>query len=98
LRWGTATPAADLLISTVTSRATDSLIPAIANSAPLVLDVVYQPWPTALAGAAQQWGATVINGLDLLVGQALGQIELMTGRNVAADALYAAGRAALSTA
>ncbi len=98
LRWGTAPPAADLLISTVTSRATDSLIPAIANSAPLVLDVVYQPWPTALAGAAQQWGATVINGLDLLVGQALGQIELMTGRNVAADALYAAGRAALSTA
>jgi shikimate dehydrogenase len=96
LPWGAAPPAADLLISTVASGAVDPFAAAIARSAPIVFDVIYEPWPTALARAAQQAGASVINGLDLLVGQALGQIQLMTGRTVAPDVLYAAGRAALA--
>lgn len=97
LPWTAAMPTADLVISTVTSGAVDSRAAAIADSAPLILDVVYQPWPTALALAAQQAGARLISGLDLLVGQALGQIELMTGRTVAAEVLYAAGREALAS-
>jgi shikimate dehydrogenase len=96
LLWGADLPAADLLISTVTSAAVDPIAAVIARSAPTVFDVSYQPWPTALARAAHQAGASVINGLDLLVGQALGQIELMNGRTVSADVLYAAGRAALA--
>ena len=96
LPWGTGLPPADLLISTVTSGAVDPIATAIAGSVPLVFDVIYEPWPTALATAAQEAGASVINGLDLLVGQALGQIELMTGRTVAAEVLYRAGRAALA--
>jgi shikimate dehydrogenase len=96
LLWGADLPAADLLISTVTSAAVDPIAAVIARSAPIVFDVSYQPWPTALARAAHQAGASVINGLDLLVGQAVGQIELMTGRKVSADVLYAAGRAALA--
>jgi shikimate dehydrogenase len=98
LDWAATLPTADLVISTVTSGAADPIAMALANSAPLILDVVYEPWPTALAEAAQQAGASVINGLDLLVGQALGQIELMTGRTVSADTLYAAGRKALASA
>lgn len=94
--WAADLPAADLLISTVTSGAVDRIAEPIARSAPLVFDVIYEPWPTALGKAARQAGASVINGLDLLVGQALGQIELMTGRTVAAEVLYAAGRAALA--
>ena len=35
-------------------------------------------------------GCAVVSGRDLLIGQALLQIELMTGRCVAADVLYAA--------
>jgi shikimate dehydrogenase len=96
LPWGAPLPTTDLLISTVTTGAIDPIAAAVASSAPIVFDVVYEPWPTALASAAQQTGASVINGLDLLVGQALGQIQLMTGRTVAADLLYAAGRAALA--
>jgi shikimate dehydrogenase len=96
LPWAADLPAADLLISTVTSGAVDPIVEPIARSAPLVFDVIYEPWPTALGRAARQAGASVINGLDLLVGQALGQIELMTGRTVAADVLYAAGRAVLA--
>ena len=43
-----------------------------------------------LADTVSRAGGTVLSGLDLLVGQALRQIELMTGRSVAAEVLYAA--------
>jgi len=48
----------------------------------LVFDVLYDPWPTPLAGLAAARGARVATGLDLLAAQAVGQVELMTGRTV----------------
>ena len=88
--WSAPMPAADLLISTVTAGAADELAETAARRAPVVLDAIYAPWPTSLADAAAAAGASVISGLDLLVGQALLQIELMTGRSVPAEVLYAA--------
>ena len=88
--WSVPLPDADLVVSTVISGAADSIAQAAADSAPVVVDVIYDPWPTELATTAQQAGCAVISGRDLLVGQALLQIELMTGRSVAADVLYAA--------
>ena len=88
--WSAELPPADLVVSTVTAGAADPLAAAVAASAPLVFDIVYAPWPTALAATAARAGRTVLGGLDLLVGQALRQIELMTGRLVAAEVLYAA--------
>ena len=72
----------DLLISTVPAGAADFFIeravdPRARPSA--VLDVVYHPWPTPLATAAIQAGVTVVSGFDLLLHQAAGQVELMTG-------------------
>lgn len=94
--WAESPPTGDLLVATTTAGAADDRAEALAATAAAVLDVVYDPWPTPLAVAAAGSGRTVVSGLDLLVGQALGQIELMTGRSVTADVLYAAGRAALS--
>jgi shikimate dehydrogenase len=88
--WSADLPRADLVVSTVTAGAADLLAPAVAASAPLVFDIVYAPWPTVLAAAVAQAGGTVLGGLDLLVGQALRQIELMTGHAVAPEVLYAA--------
>ncbi len=88
--WGTGLPPADLLVSAVTAGVVDAMAEEVAASAAVVFDIVYHPWPTPLAQAAAQAGRTVIGGLDLLVGQALRQIELMTGRPVAAEVLYAA--------
>lgn len=95
--WTSTLPAADLVISTVTTGAADDRAADVADSAPVVFDAVYDPWPTALAGAAERRGRTVVNGLDLLVGQAALQIELMTGRSVDPEVLLAAGHAALGT-
>jgi shikimate dehydrogenase len=88
--WSGQLPNADVVVSTVVSGAADSIAQAVADSAPLIVDIIYDPWPTVLAAAAKRAGCAVVSGLDLLVGQALLQIELMTGRSVAADVLYAA--------
>jgi shikimate dehydrogenase len=88
--WTGQIPDSDLVVSTVVSGAADGIAQAVAGSAPLIVDIIYDPWPTVLAAAAERAGCAVVNGLDLLVGQALLQIELMTGRSVAADLLYAA--------
>jgi shikimate dehydrogenase len=93
--WSARVPRADVLISTVVKGATDPIADAAAAAAPVVFDVIYDPWPTPLAAAAERAGAIVLNGLDLLVHQAVGQLELMTGRTVPAEVLMAAGRAAL---
>ena len=88
--WSARLPEADLVVSSVVSGAADGIGPAVAASAPLIVDIIYDPWPTVLALAAKHAGSTVVSGLDLLVGQALLQIELMTGQSVIPEVLYAA--------
>lgn len=77
------TPArADVLVSTVPASAQrPALVDAL--DAPVVFDVVYDPWPTPLADRARQRGSVVVSGLDLLVHQAVRQVALMTGVPVA---------------
>jgi shikimate dehydrogenase len=83
-----------LLISTIPpagAAAVAEQIESQAVRADAVLDVGYDPWPTALAKAAQSAGMVVISGYELLVGQAVGQFELMTGRAAPVAAMRAAG-------
>ena len=94
--WGAVPPASDLLVSTVTAGAADDRAEVLASSAGAVFDVVYDPWPTPLAAAAAHAGVRVLDGLDLLVGQAVLQVELMTGRRPSPDVLRRAGDAALA--
>jgi len=56
---------------------------------------VYDPWPTRLAAAAEQTGAAVISGFELLLRQAARQVELMTARTAPTAAMRRAGRAEL---
>lgn len=69
----------DLVVSTLPSRAADPFAARPWRPGQTVLDAVYDPWPTALAGAASAAGATVVGGYDLLLHQAAAQVELMTG-------------------
>lgn len=95
--WDTDLAPTDLLVSTVTAGAADDRADECAAVAAVVFDAIYDPWPTPLAQAAESAGRTVLNGLDLLVGQAVEQVRLMTGRDVDAAVLLSAGRAALRT-
>lgn len=97
-RWSAAAEAvatADLVISTVPRGAADRLAGQVAwRTGAVLLDVLYRPWPTPLAAAADAAGCRVISGLDLLLAQAIGQFELFTG----VPAPVAAMRTALATA
>ncbi|MDQ1292544.1 MAG: shikimate dehydrogenase [Actinomycetota bacterium] len=62
-----------------------------AAGAPVLLDVVYAPWPTALARSWLAGGWTVVGGFEMLLHQAAGQVELMTGRPAPLEGMRAAG-------
>ena len=51
--------------------------------------------PPAWPGPPRKAGATVVGGFDLLLHQAVGQFELMTGRPAPLDAMRTAGQAEL---
>jgi shikimate dehydrogenase len=89
----------DLVVSTVPAGAADPLADLLDElgwpGSAALFDILYHPWPTRLARVAQAAGVPVIGGLDLLVHQAVGQVELMTGHVVDPEVLAAAGRGAL---
>lgn len=76
---------ADMVISTVPAGAADPFAGMLAD-VPVLLDVVYHPWPTPLAAAGAADRVTV-TGLDMLLHQALRQFELFTGRQPPAPAM-----------
>ena len=79
---GDPLPTADLLVSTVPSAAVEPYAAGWCARVGAVFDVIYDPWPTALAASARDAGLPVASGLDLLAHQAALQVELMTGRSV----------------
>jgi shikimate 5-dehydrogenase len=92
-------PAPGLLISTAPAGAADHYAERIRQGTlrpGCVLDVVYHPWPTALAAAAQQAGVPTAGGFALLLHQAARQVELMTGKPAPVEAMRTAGLAALA--
>jgi shikimate 5-dehydrogenase len=93
-----AVTAPAVLISTVPAGAADNYAIRIARGDLVpshLLDVVYHPWPTPLAVAAQEANIPVAGGLTLLLHQAANQVTLMTGRPAPLGAMRAAGEAAL---
>ena len=82
---------AAVAISTVPSAAVQPLIGCVAT-VPAVLDVIYDPWPTPLGTAVQAAGGRLASGLDMLLHQAFGQVELFTGLPAPRAAMAAALR------
>ncbi|MFJ6318369.1 shikimate dehydrogenase [Streptomyces californicus] len=88
---------APLVIATTPAGATDALTGSVPEAPGILFDVLYEPWPTELASAWSARGGAVVGGLDLLVHQALLQVEQMTGRTPAPlSAVRHAGEAALA--
>jgi shikimate dehydrogenase len=69
----------DVVVSTVPAGVADACAVAAAR-APMVLDVVYHPWPTPMAQAVYAAGGQLATGVDMLLHQAFGQVEQFTGR------------------
>ncbi|MFJ9618745.1 shikimate dehydrogenase [Streptomyces noursei] len=88
---------APLVVATTPAGSTDPLAAAVPDRPGTLFDVLYEPWPTALAAAWADRGGAVVGGLDLLVHQAVLQVEQMTGRVPAPlAAMRRAGESALA--
>lgn len=88
---------APLTIATTPAGTADALAAAVPERPGTLFDVLYEPWPTTLATAWAARGGAVVGGLDLLVHQAVLQVEQMTGRSPAPlAAMRTAGEAALA--
>jgi shikimate dehydrogenase len=88
---------APLVIATTPAGTTDALAAAVPERPATLFDVLYEPWPTELAARWSMFGGAVVSGLDLLVHQAVLQVEQMTGRSPAPlDAMRRAGEKALA--
>ena len=90
--------AADVVVSTLPAHAADPLAEQLVAAAPerlgVLLDVVYDPRPSALRAAWAPAGA-VAGGERMLLHQAAEQVRLMTGRTAPVGAMSAALDAAL---
>jgi len=70
----------------------DPYAETVARATGALFDVVYDPWPTALAEAVRARGGTVAGGFPILLHQAARQVALMTGHDdVPVEAMRAAG-------
>lgn len=81
---------APIVISTLPRGAADGLAAGRWNGSGVLLDAIYDPWPTPLAAAARAAGWRIASGRDLLVHQAVDQVELITGRRPGLSVLRAA--------
>ena len=70
---------ADVLVSTIPADVAAGHTKTF-SAAPVLLDAIYEPWPTPLARAVDAAGGEVIGGLQMLLHQAYSQVEQFTGR------------------
>jgi shikimate dehydrogenase len=85
VEWGDTTlfETADLIISTVPEGASDSLVrdfPSMPRG--IFFDVLYKPWPTVALKTWSDLGGQVVDGLDLLIHQAIDQVSIFSGQFV----------------
>ncbi len=69
---------AEVLVSTIPADAAAGYASRFA-AVPLLLDAIYEPWPTPLAQVIGDSGA-IVGGLQMLLHQAFSQVEQFTGR------------------
>jgi len=87
---GMGVAAADAPSGSAAERAALAVDPAALHSGQVVVDIVYHPRRTVLLAAAERAGAVTVDGLGMLVHQAVLQQELWHGRRPDAATMAAA--------
>ncbi len=84
-----AVAAAGVVVSTLPAEVAAQYAEVFAG-VPVLLDAIYDPWPTPLASAVAHAGGRVISGLQMLLHQAFAQVEQFTGLPAPRAAMAAA--------
>jgi len=85
-------------VSTVPASGIDAVTALLDQAGPVrgvLLDVVYDPWPTSVAEAWERAGGVVVGGFVMLLHQAVEQVRLFTGREPTAGTVLAMREAGL---
>ncbi|OBK65540.1 shikimate dehydrogenase [Mycobacterium colombiense] len=80
---------AEVLVSTIPADVAERYAGTFARIG-VLLDAVYDPWPTPLAAAVSAAGGRVVSGLQMLLHQAFAQVEQFTGRPAPREAMTCA--------
>jgi shikimate dehydrogenase len=91
-RWvelGTPVSDVGVVVNTIPADVAARFADTVAG-APVLLDAIYDPWPTPLAEAFTAAGGRVISGLQMLLNQAFAQVEQFTNRPAPKEAMIAA--------
>jgi shikimate dehydrogenase len=70
---------ADVVVNTTPVGVLNEVAREVFSPSGLLLDVVYNPWPTQLAASWAVTGGSIVSGLSMLLHQAGQQVLLMTG-------------------
>ncbi|WP_156746195.1 shikimate dehydrogenase [Mycobacterium sp. 1423905.2] len=81
--------AATALVSTIPAEVAARYAATFA-AIPVLLDAIYDPWPTPLAAAVTAAGGRVVSGLQMLLHQAFAQVEQFTGMPAPREAMTCA--------
>ena len=73
---------ADLVVNTTPGTAADFFIDSVSNPIGSYFEVLYHPWPTQLFSHWLEQGSPTIDGIELLVQQAISQVEIFAGVQV----------------
>jgi shikimate dehydrogenase len=85
---------AALVINTTPNQAADFFTSSINSPSGTFFEVLYHPWPTSMSQVWSESSGHVIDGLDLLIHQAISQIEIFAGISCDRQFLYTKMRAA----
>lgn len=78
-----------VVVNTLPAAVADEFAGTVADTA-VLLDAIYDPWPTPLAAAVAAAGGRVVSGLQMLLNQAYAQVEQFTGMPAPRAAMAAA--------
>ena len=72
----------DLVVNTTPADTAAVFLDRVNDPQGVFFEVIYNPWPTVLLNKWKQVGGSYVDGLDLLIHQAISQIEIFSGQEV----------------
>jgi len=72
----------DLVVNTTPADTAAVFLDRVNDPQGVFFEVIYNPWPTVLLKKWKQVGGSYVDGLDLLIHQAISQIEIFSGQKL----------------
>ena len=77
----------DLIINTTPGESASEYVDQLSSVNATFFEVLYNPWPTQFLSRWRESGGFGIDGLDLLIHQAISQMEIFTSRVLERDVI-----------